>query len=95
MIPVSSSFDINARPDERQKLAQASKQFEAIFARQMLSSARKAGFGDDLFGGEGTDTFRQMMDERFADILADSGALGLGKSVEAQLATHMQSEGKE
>ena len=43
----------------------------------------------DLFGSQGTDTFHQMMDERFADIMADSGALGFGKSIEAQLAAHL------
>ena len=54
----------------------------------MLSSARKAGFDDGgLFSSQGSDTFNQMMDERFADILAQSGALGFGKSIEQQLAS--------
>ncbi len=35
------------------------------------------------------ETIRQMMDERFADILAESGSLGFGKTIEAQLAAHM------
>ena len=30
-----------------------------------------------------------MMDDRFADILAQSGSLGLGKSIETQLAAHL------
>lgn len=94
MIAISSSFQVTPdKADDRQKLADAAKRFEAIFARQMLASARKASFGDDMFSSQANDTFKQMMDERFADILADSGSLGLGKSIEAQLAKHLGMEG--
>ena len=71
---------------ERQKLAQAAKQFEAIFVRQMLSAARKTDFGGDILGGQGMDTFRTMQDERFADIAAETGAFGMARMIEAQLA---------
>lgn len=75
-------------PTDREKLGQAAKQFEALFVRQMLSSARAAKLGgeDQLFGGQGLETFQQMQDERFADIAAGSGALGFAKSIETQLA---------
>ena len=76
---------------EREKLAAAAKQFEAIFVRQMLSSARQAKLADDPLGGQGLDTFRQMQDEHFADIAAQSGAFGLASQIEAQLAAHLGS----
>lgn len=102
MIPVQSSLPLDTpRGHERERLAEAATRFEAIFARQMLAAARKADFGgDDLFGGQGDDTFRQMMDERFADILSESGALGFAKTIEQQLAAHIgaaaaQTDGKE
>lgn len=70
------------------KLTGVAKQFEAIFVRQMLAAARKTSFGgeDSLLGGKGMDTFRQMQDERFADIASDTGAFGLGKMIETHLA---------
>jgi peptidoglycan hydrolase FlgJ len=69
------------------QLAEVSQQFEAIFVRQMLAEARKTHFGDDsLLGGQGMDTFRQMQDDRFAQIAAERGSFGLGKMIEAQLA---------
>ncbi len=71
---------------DRARLSVAAKQFEAIFVRQMLSAARAAKLGDDAFGGSGVDIFREMQDARFADIAAESGALGLAKTIEAQLA---------
>ena len=90
MIGVQTSFSLGPRTDDRQRLGEAATRFEAIFARQMLASARKAGFDDGgLFSSQGTDTFRQMMDERFADILAESGSLGFGKTIEAQLTAHL------
>ena len=74
----------------REKLAAAAKQFEAIFVRQMLAEARKSHFGGaDLLGGEGMNTFRQMQDERFADIASQTGAFGIAKQIEAQLASQL------
>lgn len=77
---------------EREKLAEAAKQFEAIFLRQMLAAARKTDFGGDLFGGQGLDTFRQMRDDQFARITAETGTLGLAAAIEAQLAHHLAPE---
>ena len=79
---------------DREQLKAAAKQFEAIFVRQMLAEARKAHFGgDELFGSQGMDTFRQMQDERFADIASDRGAFGIGRMLEAQLARQLPPEG--
>lgn len=86
---VSSTLSLQPKaPSDREKLSQAAKQFEAIFVRQILASARAAKpAGDDaLFGSQGLETFRQMQDERFADIAANTGALGFAKSLETQLA---------
>ena len=79
---------------EREQLKQAAQQFEAIFVRQMLAAARNTDFGgDDLFGGQADETFREMRDSQFAQMASESGALGLAKSIEAQLAHHLGNEG--
>ena len=82
---------------DREKLSGVAKQFEAIFLRQMLASARKTNFGgeDNVFSGQGMDTFRQMQDERFADIASETGTLGLGKMIEAHLARLVQANAGE
>ncbi len=72
---------------DRAQLAQAAKQFEAIFLRQMLAAARKADFGGGAIGGQGLETFRTMQDEHFADLAASSGAFGFGTLIERQLAS--------
>jgi flagellar protein FlgJ len=78
----------------RERLAGVAKQFEAIFLRQMLASARKTDFEGEngLFSGQGMDTFRQMQDERFADIASGTGAFGLAKMIEAHLARFLPAE---
>lgn len=81
-----ASAPTGAPTGERTKLSKACQQFEAIFVRQMLASARKAGFGDELFGSGAVDTFREMQDNHFADVIAQSGSLGLATQIEAQVA---------
>jgi peptidoglycan hydrolase FlgJ len=79
---------------ERERLKEAAQQFEAIFVRQMLAAARSTDFGgDELFGGQGEDTFREMQDSQFAKLASETGALGLAKSIEAQLAQRLGLEG--
>ena len=84
--PITSAATGTASP-EQTRLHQAAQAFEAIFVRQMLASARQSNFGDDLWGDDhGQDTFTAMRDERFADLTAQSGALGLAQRVETDLA---------
>lgn len=77
---------------QRAQLKQAATAFEAIFVRQMLASAREDGVGNDLFGSQADDTFRQMRDEAFADIAAKQGALGLAAQIERQLGAHIAAQ---
>lgn len=79
---------------DRAQLAEAARQFEAIFVRHMLAAARKANFGEPLLGGQGLETFRTMQDERFAEIAANSGAFGLGAMIERHLAAQIMPEGQ-
>jgi peptidoglycan hydrolase FlgJ len=37
--------------------------------------------------------FRQMRDERLADIASSTGAFGFARSIEAQLAQHIRAQG--
>ncbi|WP_298284293.1 flagellar biosynthesis protein FlgJ [Novosphingobium sp.] len=81
-----------ATATDREKLAGAAKQFEAIFLRQMLSAARSVDFGGDDVFGKMDETFVQMRDERFAEIASQSGALGLAAQIERHLAALLPAE---
>lgn len=91
ILPPVSGMATKAGDTDREKLKVVSKQFEAVFVREMLAAARKSSFGGDggagdIDGGQGLDTFRQLQDERFADVTAQSGTLGLAKIIEDQMA---------
>jgi len=90
MNPVTNTISATSsdapRTTDRERLSAAAKQFEAIFVREMLSAARKTDLGRDILSSEGIDTFRQMQDENFAEIAAQTGAFGLATMIEAQLA---------
>lgn len=72
---------------DKAKIREVSRQFEAIFVRQMLAEARKTSLddGEDSVFGKQDQTFREMQDARFADIAAGKGAFGLGNMIEKQL----------
>jgi flagellar protein FlgJ len=88
LLPSTTAPAAPAAASARDQLAGVAKQFEAIFLRQMLSSARKTNFEgqEGLFSSQGMDTFNQMQDDRFADIASDTGAFGLAKMIETHLA---------
>jgi flagellar protein FlgJ len=77
-------------PADKAALHAAAQKFEAMMVRQMLAEARKTDFGDTLMSNEGTKTFREMQDSRFADAAAKTGSLGFAKMIEAQLSRQSQ-----
>lgn len=80
---------VSAGASDRDQLKAVAKQFEAVFLRQMMAAARKTNFEgqEGLFGSsQGMDTFKQMQDERFADIASETGAFGLARMIETHLA---------
>ena len=68
----------------KDSLKAVAKQFEAIFARQMIGSMRTAKLGDDLFGSDAGDQFRDMADARLAETMADKGTFGIAEMLVKQ-----------
>lgn len=65
------------------EVGQVAKQFEAIFLRQMIASMRSPSLGDELFGSDASNQFRDMSDARLADSMA--GQFGIARLLEKQL----------
>ncbi|HUD31205.1 MAG TPA: rod-binding protein [Novosphingobium sp.] len=91
ILPPVAGMATKADATDREKLKVVAAQFEAVFVREMLAAARKTSFGGDggagdISGGQAVQTFRQLQDERAADVTAQSGVLGLAKIIEAQMA---------
>jgi peptidoglycan hydrolase FlgJ len=82
MIISSSDKALSVLPPSA--LKQTAQQFEAIFLRQMIASMRAPAIGDDLFGSDASNQFRDMSDARLADSMA--GKFGIAALIETQLA---------
>ncbi len=73
-----------AAPAPSLAIKETAQRFEAIFLRQMISAMRSPALGDDLFGSDAANQFRDMSDARLADSMA--GQFGIAKLLEKQLA---------
>ena len=65
--------------EKRQQLVKAAQAFEAVFVRQMIGSMRQAKLGDDLFGSDASDQFREMQDAKLADQMVADGGFGVAE----------------
>lgn len=93
--PLSSAAGLSLSPrgqTDGEKLSATARQFEAIFVRQMLASARATDFGGDDVFGQMDQTFVEMRDERFAEIASQTGALGLAAQIERHLAAQLPAQ---
>lgn len=76
----------NTHVSEAGKLAEVSRQFEAVLLRQILSDAQKKVFvssmnPESVAGG----VYQDMVTNQLADHISRSGALGLAGSLNQQL----------
>jgi len=79
----------NQAVSQEQKIAEASRQFEALLLRQILSESQKpvitsAATDDSNTAG----IYQDMITNQLADHLSRSGGIGLAKSFERELSPH-------
>lgn len=80
-----SALRKGARADDPGALREVARQFESIFTKMMLSSMRKASFGDPLFGSDQADMYQDMMDDQLAVEMSQGKGLGLADLLIRQL----------
>jgi flagellar protein FlgJ len=68
-----------------EQLRQVAGQFEALFTQMMLKSMRAASFGDELFGSEQEDFYRDMYDKQLSLMLSKGQGMGLSEMLFKQL----------
>ena len=76
----------NPRLTESEKVAEASRQFEAMLLRQILQNALKPVVASK-FASESsvTSIYQDMTTSHLADTISKSGALGLARSLQQEL----------
>ena len=74
-----------AEQDPGAAVAEAARQFEAIFVGMMLKSMRDASPEGGLFNSDQMGAYRDMFDKQLALDLSAEGGIGLAPLIERQL----------
>ena len=84
----SSASNLTNKKD--QELKDVAEQFEAIFVHQMLKQARQGKLAEGLFNSEAQDTFNNMIDIEYSQILSKKNNFGIAEALIKQFQPHLQ-----
>ena len=84
----SSTSNLSNKKD--QELKDVAEQFEAIFVHQMLKQARQGKLAEGLFSSEAQDTFNNMIDMEYSQILSKKNNFGIAEALIKQFQPHLQ-----
>jgi Rod binding domain-containing protein len=72
--------------DEKQKIGEVSRAFEAVLLRQILQESQKPAFPSKLIGNTATDSiYHDMVVNQLAENISKSGSFGLAKRLAGEL----------
>ena len=75
-----------------QDLKNVAEQFESIFVHQMLKQARQSKLADGIFNSEAQDTFNNMIDIEYSQILSKKNNFGIAEALINQFQPHFQTK---
>ena len=75
-----------------QDLRNVAEQFESIFVHQMLKQARQSRLAEGVFNSEAQDTFNNMLDVEYSQILSKKNNFGIAEALIKQFQPHFQSK---
>ena len=73
-------------------LETVANQFESIFVFQMLKQARQSKLAEGIFSSEAQDTFNNMLDLEYSQILSKKNNFGIGEALIKQFQSHVHPE---
>ena len=90
---VNEKQSIELKNQSNKELKDVAEQFEAIFVHQMLKQARQSKLSDGIFNSEAQDTFNNMLDQEYAQILSKKNNFGIAEALIRQFGSHLKVEG--
>ena len=83
---------LSLRDKNNQDLKNVAEQFESIFVHQMLKQARQSKLAEGVFSSEAQDTFNNMLDIEYSQILSKKNKFGIAEALIKQFQPHFQSK---
>ena len=73
-------------------LKNVAEQLESIFVHQMLKQARQSRLAEGVFSSEAQDTFNNMLDVEYSQILSKKNNFGIAEALIKQFQPHFHSK---
>ena len=90
---VSQDQSTSMLKDKNNKdLKNVAEQFESIFVHQMLKQARQSRLAKGVFSSEDEDTFNNMLDVEYSQILSKKNNFGIAEALIKQFQPHFHSK---
>src|SRR5215218_1104382 len=71
---------------EKEKIAEATRQFESVLLKQILAQGQKPLFQSKLAGGQSSNgIYQDMVTQQLADRISRTGSFGFAKELQTQL----------
>ena len=85
----SKKFVSNLEGNKNKELRDVAEQFESIFIHQMLKQARQSKLAEGIFNSEAQDTFNNMLDMEYSEILSKKNNFGIAEALIKQFQPHV------
>jgi flagellar protein FlgJ len=86
----SKSLSTDLSNKKSGELKDVAEQFAAIFVHQMLKQARQSKLADGMFNSEAQDTFNNMLDMEYSQVLSKKSNFGIADALIKQFQPHLQ-----
>ena len=83
---------LSLKEKNNQDLKIVAEQFESIFVHQMLKQARQSRLAEGVFSSEAQDTFNNMLDVEYSQILSKKNNFGIAEALIKQFQPHFDSK---
>ena len=80
------------KDENNQDLKNVAEQFESIFVHQMLKQARQSRLAEGVFSSEAQDTFNNMLDVEYSQILSKKNNFGIAEALIKQFQPDFQAK---
>ena len=83
---------LSLKDKNNQDLKNVAEQFESIFVHQMLKQARQSRLAEGVFSSEAQDTFYNMLDIEYSQILSKKNNFGIAEALIKQFQPNFQAK---